>query len=226
MLRHIITALLSIYISIGFAQTDIVNFATASHPIEVLSVTHTKQNTTVRLRLTNQISGGYFCLSDAVVATNPEQNYRLFFLRSEGIPVCPEQHHFALSGEQLEFSILFNRFTDKLPYVNIIEQCEANCLEIRGLVLDQHLNQAINTAYDFYATGQYQLAADSYIRLIESNPGYPFAIHYFNAIHALAAQKNWAQAKIWYKKLQQSQLSDTQANLNRLRTMPYFDKIL
>lgn len=202
------------------------NYATASHPLTIGNLLNAGQTSKITVTISNQVANGYFCLSNSVVATNELSKFRRLFLYSEGIPICPKQYRFSNIGEQLEFALVFNKFDNQLVYVNILEQCDANCLQIQGLVLDSKLNESINLAYKFFASSQYQLAADSYIRIINNRGDYPFAISYFNAIHAFAQLKDWEQASKWYKKLQSTKFADTQSCLGRLRAMPYFQKLL
>ena len=204
---------------------QIVNFAMASHPVMAEQIERTPQATVVRMRLSNQIAGGYFCLSKAVSAICAKAGYTGSYLRAEGMPTCPDVHTFSQAGESLPFALYFKPFPANLTYIDIEEKCDDNCLIIQGLVLDEKLNARINMAYNFFAEGKFDMAADLYLQLAQM-PNYPFAVHHFNAIHAWAQGGNFIKAKQLYLSLKKTHFADTDYALQRLRTMPYFGKLL
>jgi tetratricopeptide (TPR) repeat protein len=202
------------------------NFAMASHPVVATKFTTNGQTSAIFFRLTNQIDGGYFCLSPQVEASNTVRKYQRNRSKMLGMPTCPDVHKFQTIGETIDFELDYKSFPKNLLYVDILEKCDDNCLEIRGLVLNDSLNSRINMAYAFFEESKFEMAAAIYESLAMGSKEYPFGIHLFNAIHAYAQCGKFTEAKLLYNKLKASNFVDTNQLLGRLRMLPYFSKLL
>jgi len=87
------------------------------------------------------------------------------------------------------------------------------------------INKAINQGYKAFDNGDFQNAYEDFKKAIDKDPAYPYGFLYANIIKVLAAQKKFAAAKSWYKKLQQKYLLDKNAILEQISKEDYFDKI-
>lgn len=211
----------------GIAQNVLnPNYAEASHPLVVKQITRTTNSLVFELALTNQIEKGYFCADKSVSISNKTTAFQANMLRSEGIPTCPDVHRFAQVGEVLNFQLTFPAVNKKLVYINLKENCNDNCFQVQGIVLDPRLNTEIDLAHRYFEEGKTDLAVGIYRKIVTERSDYPFAISYFNLIHFLVKQQNFTEAKQWYEQLKATHFPDTQSTLSRLRNMPYFIQLL
>ncbi len=209
-----------------FGQTiKMPNFAVATHPFLVNEVTYQKDGFMIELTIENQSPSGYFCASKHIYLQNNRSKKKIFMTRSENIPVCPSVYRFKWQGEKLTFKLFFPKLDTTIRYVDVIESCNNHCFSIFGLILDPEMNTAINQGYNAFDNGDFQNAYEYFKKAIDKNPAYPYGFLYANIIKVLAAQKKFAVAKSWYKKLQQKDFLDENAILVQISKEDYFDKL-
>ncbi len=202
-----------------FGQTiKVPNFAVATHPFLVNQVTWQKDGFMIELTIENQSLSGYFCASKHIYLQNIQNKKKLYMIRSENIPVCPNVYRFKWQGEKLTFKLFFPKPDTNIRYVDVIEKCKSHCFSIFGLILDPEMNEAINR-------GDFPNAYEDFKKAIEKDPTYPYGFLYANIIKVLAEQKNYTAAKSWYKKLQQKNFLDENAILEQISKEDYFDKL-
>jgi hypothetical protein len=201
------------------------NFAVSTHPFFINEVSYRKNAFVITLTIENKSPSGYFCVSKNIYLQNILTREKLYMTRSEGIPVCPDVYHFKWQGEKLTFKLWFPRLDTNIRYIDVVENCNEHCFSIFGLILDQKMNDDINKGYDAYEHGDFEQAYLDFKNAIKQNPGYPYGFLYANIIKTLMAQNKTAEAKVWYKSLQQSRLLDKEAILDQISKESYFDRL-
>jgi tetratricopeptide (TPR) repeat protein len=200
------------------AQETIVvpNFAVATHPFMVNKVSFLKDAFVIELTIENQAPTGYFCASKHIYIQNLQSRKKWYMTRSEDIPVCPEVYRFRWQGEKLTFKLYFPPVDSTIRYIDVIEKCKDHCFSIFGLILDRAMNEAVNKGYDAFEHGDFSLAYQEFKKAINENPAYPYGFLYANIIKVLLADKNYGEARVWYRKLQNRNLLDKKATLEQI----------
>ena len=180
------------------------NYAIKSHEtLEILSIEADSKSTVFHISIENRIPGGTFCADRNIwIVISPEQRSRLVF--AEGIPVCPDVHHFTLPGESLDFTLVFPPLPPGIKSVDLIEECSENCFSFYGIVIDNDLNQAIDKAFESAEGGNTEDALKQFIEIAEDPGRSSEATHgllYINIIRLAAERGYQATAERWYKKL-------------------------
>ncbi len=225
-IQHLLALVLMVSVVPLFGQTiKVPNFAVATHPFLVNQVTWQKDGFMIELTIENQSANGYFCASKSIYLQNNRSKKKIFMTHSENIPVCPSVYRFKWQGEKLTFKLFFPNLDTTIRYVDVIENCNNHCFSIFGLILDPEMNIAINQGYKAFDNDDFQNAYEDFKKAIDKDPAYPYGFLYANIIKVLAAQKKFAAAKSWYKKLQQTYLLDKNAILEQISKEDYFDKI-
>ena len=201
------------------------NFAVATHPFLVNEISYQENGFMIELTIENQAPSGYFCASKHIYLQNIQTKKKIYLLRSEGIPVCPDVYRFKWKGEKLTFKLFFPKLDKKIRYVDVIENCNDHCFSIFGLILDPVINAAINQGYEAFDHNDLQTAYKAFKEAVEKNPMYPYGFLYANIIKVLVQQKNYTEAKAWYKKLKQRDFLDEKSILEQISKEDYFDKI-
>jgi len=208
------------FISIAYTaypQTiDKPNFALASHPITVVKIERTTKYFILNLSLENKMEHGYFCASKTIYLEDIKSGNRLKLDHAKGIPVCPDVYHFRWKGEKLPFSLYFPLPDSGFRYVNVIESCEDHCLSIYGLITDTQMNENINKGFDAYVHHNLDFALKIFQATVKQNADYPFGYLYTHIIKILLEQKNYQEAKIWYKKVLESNFPDKNSILKQI----------
>ncbi len=224
--QSLLVFLLIVSASTLFGQTiKVPNFAVATHPFLVNEVSYQENGLMIELTIENQTSSGYFCASKDIYLQNIQTKKKIYLLRSEGIPVCPDVYRFKWKGEKLTFKLFFPKLDKKIRYVDVIENCNDNCFSIFGLILDPVINAAINQGYEAFDHNDLQTAYKAFKKAIEKNPGYPYGFLYANIIKVLVQQKNYTEAKTWYKKLQHKDFLDKKSILEQISKENYANKL-
>ncbi|VAW28534.1 hypothetical protein MNBD_BACTEROID07-1607 [hydrothermal vent metagenome] len=225
-IQHFLVFFLMVSAVSLFGQTiKVPNFAVATHPFLINQIAWQKDGFMIELTIENQSPNGYFCASKHIYMQNIRNKKKLFMIRSENIPVCPNVYRFKWKGEKLTFKLFFPKPDTNIRYVDVIEKCKSNCFSIFGLILDPEMNEAINQGYNAFDNGDFQKAYENFKKAIDKNTAYPYGFLYANIIKVLAEQKNYTAAKSWYKKLQQKDFLDEHAILEQISKEDYFDKL-
>lgn len=184
------------------------NFAIASHPIIVEGISFTTAYLVVNLSLENKLSGGNFCLDQNTHIENILMKKKLKLVESKNIPICPEIYHFKLIGEKLNFQLYFPNPEQEVKYLNIIENCEANCLSIKGIILDPEMNKRINRAFKLFDEGSYLSSETTLLNIIGDYPDYNFGFLYLNLIQVLLVQEKLEKADEYLQVVLNSNFQD------------------
>jgi len=114
--------------------------------VEILSIETVADFTTVNLSIENQLDEGYFCIDRNTYITT-DKGERLKLSSLTGLPFCPENYRFTHKGEIKFFKMKFPAIGMNTAWIDLIEECGANCLSIYGLSLDLSLNAELNICF-------------------------------------------------------------------------------
>jgi len=210
-----------------FGQNDeTFNFAVSTHPMKVNKIELAANQTKIEISIENQIQSGSFCADKKIDIQDVLGKSKLRLIKAEGIPVCPSNHQFTYIGEVLTFQLYFPKIKSETKYINIIENCDQYCFSIKGIILDDEMNKEINMGYDFYSKGKIDFALQAFKMAVENNPDYPFGFLYFNIIQIYTEKQDYTSAKAWYAKLKNAPFEDKNEVISRLKSQPFYSKIL
>jgi len=131
------------------------SFSLTSHPtLEILSIEKWEDQTVVNIRVKNQRISGSFCFDKETFLTNSLGTEEWKLTSMEGIPACPDQHHFKSIGEVLDFSLVFPALPGEVKYIDLREGCEDACVSVKYILLDEEMNNRINEGFNLYEIGR------------------------------------------------------------------------
>ncbi|NMC41781.1 MAG: hypothetical protein GYA43_11550 [Bacteroidales bacterium] len=184
-------------------QTYIKPFYSSKTPetIELLRMETSPQSTTLYLSIENRIAGGYFCTDRRTYLYLPDKT-KLRLTKASGIPYCPELHKFLSIGEKLQYELVFPPLPEMTKFVDLVEECGANCYAIYGIIPDNELTARLERLFseaEANSPGKNMLL---FIKFLEenTNPGIN-GLLYVNIINAAVDAGNKADAEVWYRRL-------------------------
>jgi hypothetical protein len=179
------------------------NFALKSHEtLEITKVEITPEKTTISLRIENRIEGGSFCADKNVYIIYPEGN-RVRLVRADGIPVCPENFIFRSVGEKLDFSLVFPSLKPGTEWIDVIEECSANCFWFYGITLNNDLNKKLDEAFTAASKGKPGDNILLFRNILEDVDNQDLGIEgllFINIINAAIENGDKVEAAVWYKR--------------------------
>jgi hypothetical protein len=200
--------MLLICTSVVYSQTiDKPNYALKSHKtLEISSIRVSSEKTVVSVSIENRKEGGNFC-ADRNIYIVDQDGEKLKLINSEGIPVCPDTYKFKNIGEILSFTLEFPSLKSETKWIDIVEECDANCFWFYGVTLDSDLNKRLD---EVFLTASKSKSADNIIlfkTLLDSIDNQNIGIEgllYINIISAAIEDNNKVDAMVWYKRLASS----------------------
>lgn len=140
----------------GIAQVfEHPNYSLTSHPtLTIESVERWEDRMVLNLSIKNERFSGSFCIDSNTVLVNSLGGEEYPLLSLEGLPYCPREYRFKSIGERIYFSLVFPALPDGIRYIDLIENCEANCVNIKYILLDEDLNARINEGFRLYEIGR------------------------------------------------------------------------
>jgi hypothetical protein len=185
------------------------NYSLKSHETLNLIKAEVRPEATIfYMSIENRIEGGSFCADKNIYIIYPDGG-KSKLESSSGIPVCPDTYKFKTAGEKLEFVLTFPPLKEGTKWIDLIEDCSANCFSFYGITLNDALNKRIDDAFALVENDEPAKALVSFINIAEeidkNNRGIEGLI-YINIIKLARETGNDAKAEEWYKKLK---LSDT-----------------
>jgi hypothetical protein len=188
-----------------FSQTILQpNFALKSHEtLEITKIEITSEKTTVYLRIENRIVGGSFCADKNIFLIYPDGS-RMKLTKANGIPVCPGNYNFKNIGEKLDFNLVFPPLKPATGWIDIVEECSANCFWFYGITLNNDLNRRLDEAFASAAKGKPEDNILLFRNILESLGDQDHGIEgtlYVNIINAAIEGANKTEAAAWYRKL-------------------------
>jgi hypothetical protein len=183
------------------------NYSLKSHEtLNIIKVEIRSEATIFYLSIENQIEGGSFCADKNIYIIYPDGK-KSKLESSSGIPVCPDTYKFKTPGEKLEFVLSFPPLKKGTEWIDLVEECSANCFSFYGISLDNDLNKRIDDAFALAENEEPAKAMVSFINIAEkidkNNPGIE-GLLYINIIKLAIETGDNAKAGEWYKKFKLS----------------------
>ena len=203
-----------------FSQTIVApNFILKSHEtLEVMKVMRYEDGITLQMLITNtRNEGGSFCVDKNTEITANGISYHI--QRIENIPKCPKTYKFEYVGEKLIFYLHFPAIPNETKIINIAENCDDNCFQFTGLIIDEKLNIEMNLAFEYFDTGLLPDALLSYKKLLgkyENKEAALEGLFYFYIITILREMDNDDEAREWFERFQQQGLEGSQWVMDKL----------
>lgn len=204
-----------------------------THPSLQIDSIYTGNETVVFLHIVNENTEGnaWFCADKNIDLVDVQTNQKYPLRKQTGIPVCPETHTFKKFGEKLYFRLYFPALDPHVDEIDIIEACSDNCFSLKGIVLNQQLNQEIRQfekGVELFTSGKYQDALIVFKELAE-NSGFKSTSHFAYATYILPViyhqVKEEEKAKEAYQKLVHSTIREKAYFLRKIHEIPFFSEL-
>ncbi len=184
------------------------NYSLKSHEtLKLIKVEAGSEATIFYMSIENKIEKGSFCADKNIYIIYPDGK-KSKLESSSGIPVCPDTYQFTIPGEKLEFVLTFPPLKKDTEWIDLVEECSANCFSFYGVSLNNDLNQRIDNAFALAENDEPVKAMGSFISIAEdidkSNPGIE-GLLYINIIRLAVETGDEAKAGEWYKKFKLSE---------------------
>jgi hypothetical protein len=188
-----------------FSQTFVQpNIGLKSHEtLELKKIEITSEKTIVSLQIENKIEGGNFCADKNIFIIYPDGS-KSKLIDAFGIPQCPDTYKFKIIGEKLGFTLTFPPLKPGTEWIDIVEECSANCFHFFGITLNNDLNKRLDEAFIIAAKADPQKTILMFRNILESLDKQNHGIEgllYINIISAVVESGDKDGADVWYKKL-------------------------
>ena len=187
-----------------------------SHPdLEITRIEITDSSTIVSLKVTNKLSsGGWFCADKNIYLKNSNGLETYYLINSENIPVCPEKHEFAYTGEVLEFNLYFEKIAENIQFIDLIENCSNACFSFHGIILDNTHNEKIRLfekGFELYQNNETEKAISYFEKVLKGTITIQSQIYGLSYYYLIVIYKNQGlneKAQDLYVKLLESDIED------------------
>ena len=180
------------------------NVSLKSHEtLELRKLELSPEKTVVYLQIENRIEGGNFCADKNVFIIYPDGS-KSKLINAVGIPQCPDIYKFKSIGEKLEFTLTFPPLKQDAAWIDIVEECSANCFYFYGITLDNDLNKRLDEAFIIAAKGDPVKTMSLFRNILESVNKENIGIEgllYINIICAAVEAGDKVETSVWYKRL-------------------------
>lgn len=188
------------------------------------------EQTIISLSVTNELTEGeaWFCADKNIYIQNESGDKKYKLQKSEGIPVCPQVHKFTSLGEVLRFKLYFPKIPTTIKRIDLIENCSDNCFYIKGIILEEKLNQEMKSfehGVTLFRAGKHREALPVFLD-IANNSKYTNERHYGYSMYIIPViyheQGDLKMAKLWYEKLKNSEISDKLYFVTTIQEIAFF----
>ncbi|MFZ0280164.1 MAG: hypothetical protein WAL29_00835 [Bacteroidales bacterium] len=184
------------------------NYALKSHEtLEINKIETDARSTVFYMTIENRITGGSFCADKNLFIVYPDGK-RSKLVAAGGIPNCPAEYKFNEPGERLDFTLTFPPLKPGSEWIDLIEDCAANCFSFYGVNLDSTLNKRIDYAFSLAEKDDPAKALISFMNIageIDGNNSGIEGLLYINIIKLARESGDVARAEEWYKKFKLSE---------------------
>ena len=195
-----------------------------SHPeLEITQIEITNENTVVSLKVTNKRdAGGWFCADKDIYLKNSKGTEIYQLIRSENIPTCPEQFEFSYQGQVLEFKLYFPPISNKIKFLDLIENCNNACFSFYGIILDNEHNEKIRLfekAYGLFQEKQFNEAIPIFEKVVDGEltiDSQIYGLSYYYIIMIYQEFKDNKKVDYWVERLKSSDFSDKNTIMKEL----------
>ncbi len=230
-----IIQLLSLLAFFGFSNltgqtiyNPVINSKT--HPtLQIEKIMKTDSNTVFFLNIKNELkNGGSFCVDKNVFISIPGKRVKFDMIKSEGIENCPQIHKFNEAGEELRFRLFFPAINDSIKELDLVENCTQNCFAIRGIILDNIINEEIH-AFDagvlYFRKGEYDVALNYFKGIVSKSKNinskyYAYSMYILPVIYYKRGEKS--KAKKAYENLLRSNINNKNYFVNKIKEIDFF----
>jgi hypothetical protein len=130
-------------------------YSLTSHPtLDIVSIERWEDRMVVELSLKNESFSGAFCIDSSTVLKNSLAQEEYSMISMQGIPACPEVYRFKSVGERISINLIFPPVPDDVKYVDLVENCDENCVSVKYILLDEELNSRLNEGFRLYELGK------------------------------------------------------------------------
>jgi hypothetical protein len=204
-----------------------------SHPeLEITKIEITESETIISLVITNKLSeGGWFCADENIFIKNSQEIEKYHLIKSENIPTCPDQFEFSHANQTLEFKLYFEKISNKIKFIDLIENCSNACFSFNRIILDNAHNEkirAFETGFDFYQNKEYKKAIPYFEEVLEGEvtiETHIYGLSYHYLIVANYNLQNTEKANYWLDFLLKSDLKDKKTFLKELEKLGIYKNI-
>lgn len=161
--------------------------------------------------------GGSFCVNKNTTLIAGGLHYKLQSF--ENIPECPEVHEFEFIGDNLIFHLHFPPIPSGINIIEISENCNDNCFYFKGLIIDQKMNDELNSAFEYYESGMLLEGLAEYkdllIKYEEKEPALE-ALSYFYIVKILEEIGNDQESFKWFESFLEKDIPDSEWVIEKL----------
>ncbi len=204
-----------------------------THPtLQIEKIVKSDSNTVFYMSIKNKLEkGGAFCVDKNVFISIPGKRVKFDMLKSAGIENCPQIHKFNTVGEELRFQLFFPPLNDTIKELDLVENCNNNCFAIRGIILDEIINEeiyAFDTGVSYYRKGNYDVALNYFKEIVDDskNTGskyYAYSMYILPVIYYNKGEKS--KAKAAYKNLLNSNIYDKDYFVSKIKEIDFFKEL-
>ncbi len=207
---------------IASSQTlDKPNVGLSSHEtLELDKIEFTGGRTLLYFTFENKRLGGRFCISENTFLTNSlgEERYKL--LEMGNLPACPETYRFKSIGERRSFVMHFPEISGDIRFLNLVEDCEGDCISLKYICLDAEINRQIGEGLSLYEAGRPEEALSHFKRILnDRNDNYSpvFGTLYLYLITLSYDLADSQELKRWYNELKSSSVVNRDEVIKEVR---------
>jgi len=191
--------------------------------LKIKRIEITENNTIVSLKVTNKRdAGGWFCASRDIDLKSSKGDESYHLIKTENIPICPEQHKFSSVGETLSFKLYFPPIEQDIIFVDLIENCTNACFSFYGIILDNQHNQKIRAfekGIDLYQKKNLKESIGYFKEVTQgkiSIDSHIYGLSYYYLVLIYHELDDTNKVKFWYENLINADINDKNTFIKEL----------
>lgn len=192
--------------------------------LEITKIEITNSETVISLKVTNKLSsGGWFCADKNIYIKNSKGDEIYQLVNSENIPTCPDQFEFAYSGQILEFKLYFDKISDNIKFIDLIENCENSCFSFYGIILDNNHNENIRSfekGFELFQSNEFDKSIPYFEKVLEVQntiESHIYGLSYYYLILIYDDMGNKEKVKSLFNELLNSPMAEKETFINELK---------
>ncbi|HAF29809.1 MAG TPA: hypothetical protein DCG75_12255 [Bacteroidales bacterium] len=192
--------------------------------LEITKIEITNSETVISLKVTNKLSsGGWFCADKNIYIKNSKGVEIYQLVKSENIPTCPDQFEFAYSGQILEFKLYFDKISENIKFIDLIENCENSCFSFYGIILDNNHNEnirAFEKGFELFQNNEFDKSVAYFENVLEGQntiESHIYGLSYYYLILIYDDKGDKEKVKYLYNKLLNSTIAEKGTFINELK---------
>ena len=123
----------------------------------------------------------------------------------------------------LEFKLYFEKISDKIKFIDLIENCNNACFSFFSIILDNKHNEKIRAfekGFDLYQNNEFEKSIIYFEKVLEGEltiDSQIYGLSYYYLILIYKDQKKPEKVEEFYKKLTNSDLQDKETFIKELK---------